>query len=217
MIRPTPEGHCPCAPFPRSAFATAHPGIINIQPLGHAIVVHEDHNGIFIQPLGFEKVQYPPHVGVQVLNHRQIRGMRIIQTRLAERRDKRLRCGQRRVWRIRRQITKERLIPTLFDKCHRLVKKQIFTVAFALTAHTIANHLRIEVLARPHRVRRTPVKTTMLRTIADTIAQMPLANKTGLITRGFQQLRQSHRVLKQMLTRLQRMRHRIAKLMLPGQ
>ena len=122
--------------------------------------------------------------------------MCIIQARLTERRNIRLWRRQWRVRRVGRQVAEERLIASLLNKGHCLVKKQILTEPFALCAQAVANDLWIEVLTRPHRVGGTPIEAAMLRIITRAIPQMPFTNKPRSVTRGFQQLRQSHRILK---------------------
>ena len=74
LTAPTPVGKGAGPTLPCRGFASAHVGIVGIQPPSLAVIGHENHDRVFIKVLLFEERHEAPDVVVEVGDHPEILG-----------------------------------------------------------------------------------------------------------------------------------------------
>ena len=186
---------------------TTHTGIIAatdkhllivISTLGCAVISHENENGIILQLLLLEKATQPLEVFIDVGDHaieplaiiRHVFGGIKVTVFLLH--------IVRRVRRVRRDETQERLILVRLDKLHRLGEKHIGAIALEFLRLTIHQQRIVDIVITPvirdlsqpptpviHRLLKTPV----LRPVRIVIPQVPLAKQPRRIPMLLQHLR----------------------------
>ena len=208
---PFPEGDGPRAALPDGAFAAPHTGVEDIQPVGLAVVVHEDEDRVVLQFTLPEMLHQPSEVVVEVGDHTEIRGLLVVHL-AAEWRHELRGGGQRRMGRIGGEIAEEGGILALIDEGHGLVEKDVLPEAFPRFALAVADHGRVEVHVRTADIGGGPFEPALLRSIVAFAAQMPLADEARAIACGPQDLRQKDGILVQVFSRQGGVRDAVAEL-----
>ena len=66
---PSPKGKGTGAPLPCGTLGPAHIGVVYIQSLGHSVVIHHDHDGVFIPACILEEFHQSSEVVINIFHH----------------------------------------------------------------------------------------------------------------------------------------------------
>ena len=181
-----------------------------------AVVAHEDHDGVVLEPGHAQRVEHRTDDLVLREQHRVVAALRDVGDRPAQPVEVAGRDLQRRHRRVHREVQQERLVAVPLDELHRLVAEEEHQVLVDLDELAVAPH-SVQALAGPRDVLQFVVEihldaddpgvvgprrlhagvavehdrfleAAVVRQVLRSVTEVPLADDAGAVTLGPEQL-----------------------------